>query len=93
MTKMPYDRTKLHNSLPLLPPPEKAIDHEVLFKWGLASRALAELNKNMLRLPNPNILINTISLQEAKSSSAIENIFTTEDELYKAISDSVREEH
>lgn len=90
---MPYDRTKPHNSLPLLPPPENAIDHEVLFKWGLASRALAELNKNMLRLPNPNMLINTISLQEAKSSSEIENIFTTEDELYKAISDSVREEH
>jgi Fic family protein len=38
------------------------------------------------------MLINTITLQEARSSSEIENIFTTEDELYKAISDSVREE-
>ncbi len=62
-------------------------------KWGLASRALAELNKNILRLPNPDMLINTISLQEAKSSSEIENIFTTNDELYKAISDSAKEEN
>lgn len=37
------------------------------------------------------MLVNTISLQEAKSSSEIENIFTTEDELYKAISDTVKE--
>jgi len=37
------------------------------------------------------ILVNTITLQEARSSSEIENIFTTEDELYKAISDSVSE--
>ena len=32
------------------------------------------------------MLVNTISLQEAKSSSEIENIFTTDDELYKALS-------
>jgi len=37
------------------------------------------------------MLINTLALQEAKSSTAIENIFTTEDELYKAVSDSVKE--
>ena len=37
-------------------------------------------------MPNPKMLINTISLQEAKSSSEIENIFTTDDELYKALS-------
>ena len=37
------------------------------------------------------MLVNTISLQEAKSSTAIENIFSTEDELYKAISDTVKE--
>jgi len=63
----------------------------VLQKWGLASRHLAELNKNILRLPNPTMLVNTIALQEARTSSEIENIFTTEDELYKAISDSVKE--
>ena len=88
-----FDRNKPFNDLPLLPPPERVIDKEVLLKWGLAGRALAELNKNILRLPNPAMLINTISLQEAKSSSEIENIFTTDDELYKAISDKLKEEN
>ena len=91
-SKKVFDRNLPYNQLPLLPPPEDVINNEVLLKWGLASRALAELNKNILRLPNPNMLVNTISLQEAKSSSEIENIFTTDDELYKAISDSVKEE-
>ncbi len=86
-----FDRNIPYNNLPLLPPPADILDSEVLMKWGLASRYLAELNKNILRLPNPAMLINTIALQEAKSSSEIENIFTTEDELYKAISDSVKE--
>ena len=88
-----YDRNTPYNHLPLLPPPEDIIDMEILTQWGLASRALAELNKNILRLPNPAMLINTISIQEAKSSSEIENIFTTEDELYKAISDSLKEDN
>jgi Fic family protein len=93
MTKKPsFDRNKPFNHLPLLPPAEEIIDLDVLKQWGLASRALAELNANMHRLPNPAMLINTISLQEAKSSSAIENIFSTEDELFRAISDSVNEE-
>lgn len=87
----PFDRNKPYNQLPLLPPPDEVIDNEVLLRWGYASRALAQLNRNILRLPNPNMLVNTITLQEAKSSSAIENIFTTEDELYKAVSDSVKE--
>jgi len=39
------------------------------------------------------MLVNTITLKEAKSSSEIENIFTTDDELYRAISDSVKEEN
>lgn len=58
-----------------------------------ATRALAGVNNNVQRLPNPYMLINTIALQEAKASSAIENIFTTEDELYKAVSDTVQEKH
>jgi len=35
-------------------------------------------------IPNESILINTLSLQEAKDSSAIENIITTHDELFKS---------
>ncbi len=87
-----FDRTKPFNQLPHLPPPMEIIDIDVLLQWGYASRNLAELNRNLLRLPDPLMLINTISLQEAKSSSEIENIFTTDDELYKAISDSIKEE-
>jgi Fic family protein len=92
MTKVtPYDRNKPYNQLPLLPPENEVFDKEVLSRLVRATRALAKLSANILRLPNPNMLVNTISLQEAKSSSEIENIFTTEDELYKAISDKVRE--
>ena len=88
-----YDRNVPHNSLPMLPPEQDIEnDPQILKKLVTASRALASVNANVLRLPNPNTLINTIALQEAKTSTAIENIFTTEDELYKAISDSAREE-
>jgi Fic family protein len=90
---IPYDRNEPFNALPLLPPDAAVLrDPEVLLKWGRASRVLGQLNGNVQRLPNPTMLVNTISLQEAKSSSAIENIFTTDDELYKATADTVREE-
>jgi Fic family protein len=91
-TKQVFDRSKPFNQLPKLPPPKDIIDKEVLLQWGYASRNLAGLNKNLHRLPDPAMLVNTIILQEAKSSAEIENIFTTDDELYKAISDSVKEE-
>jgi|TARA_B110000902_G_C14214015_1_gene552443 Fic family protein len=87
-----FDRNKPYNNLPNLPIDDKFIDKDILKQWGLASRALAELNRNILRIPNPNMLINTIALQEAQSSTAIENIFTTQDELYKAVSDSLKEQ-
>jgi len=93
MDKKPvFNRNRPFNQLPQLPPPEEIIDKDVLLQWGYASRSLAELNKNLHRLPDPAILVNTISLREAKSSSEIENIFTTNDELYKAISDALKEE-
>lgn len=88
-----FDRNIPFNALPELPPTDSILDTEILTKWGLASRALAELNRNILRIPNPTVLVNTISLQEAQSSTAIENIFTTDDELYKAVSDTVKEEN
>lgn len=90
--KNQYDRTIPYNNLPELPLEADILDKEVLIKWGLASRALAELNRNIFRIPNPTMLVNTISLQEAQSSTAIENIFTTEDELYKAVSETIKEE-
>ena len=94
MNKYIFDRNKPFNNLPLLPPDkELENDSEILKKLVSASRALSSVNIEMTKLPNPFMLINTISIQEAKSSSEIENIFTTEDELFKAISDSKREEH
>jgi len=88
-----YDRSKPYNELPFLPPETKLEDDpDILKKLVIASRSLASVNFNVMRLPNPFMLVNTIALQEAKTSTEIENIFTTEDELYKAISDTIREE-
>jgi len=87
-----FDRSKPFNSIPMLPPTaEIENDPEILKKLVSASRALATVDGNINRLPNPLMLVNTIALQEAKTSTEIENIFTTEDELYKAVSDSVKE--
>lgn len=55
----------------------------VLKRLNGAHRALAELKGLVSSIPNENILINTLGLQEAKDSSEIENIITTHDELYK----------
>jgi Fic family protein len=49
-----------------------------------AHAALAELKGISSTIPNQSILINTLGLQEAKDSSAIENIITTHDDLYKS---------
>ena len=56
----------------------------ILKKLSLTHRALAELKGIVSSIPNENILINTLGLQEAKDSSAIENIITTHDDIYKA---------
>lgn len=64
-----------------------AIDIEtkvVLKSLPTAHAALAELKGIASTIPNQNILINTLGLQEAKDSSAIENIITTHDDLYKS---------
>ena len=91
---MVYDRNEPFNDLPLLPPTKNLEeDIDVMKKLVTASRALATANSSIHRLPNPTMLINTIALQEAQTSTAIENIFTTEDELYKAVSETVREEN
>ncbi len=57
---------------------------KVLKKASEAHRALAELKGLVSSIPNQEILINTLGLQEAKDSSAVENIITTHDDLYKA---------
>lgn len=56
----------------------------VLRATALAYKALGELKGMALTIPNQNILISTLSLQEAKASSEIENIVTTQDDLYQS---------
>ncbi|MDA3952179.1 MAG: Fic family protein [Bacteroidales bacterium] len=76
------------NDIPSLPIRKELYQTiEILEKLGDAKAALARLYGCSAIIPNQGLLINTISLQEAKISSAIENIFTTDDELYKEYSD------
>ena len=82
-----YDRKIPYNQLPPLPPATVLYqDDDVVNKLTLASRRLAELKGLASTLPNQSIFVNTIALREAKASSAIENIFTTDDELYRSLS-------
>jgi len=82
----PYDRNKPYNNLPLLPPDDEKVETiDVLKALNSANKALAELKGLAKKLPNQSMLVNTIALREAKASTEIENIFTTDDELYKAL--------
>jgi Fic family protein len=69
-----------------LPLPEEAAleTRAVLKKAASAHRYLAELKGVSASIPNEAIVINTLTMQEAKDSSEIENIITTHDELFKA---------
>lgn len=68
-----------------LPPNVELETKAILKRLASAHRYLAELKGKSATIPNENILINTLALQEAKDSSAIENIITTHDELYKTL--------
>lgn len=69
--------------IPSLPP--KGLETVPILKaLSPAHRYLAELKGAALSIPNQGILIDTLALQEAKASSEIENIVTTQDELFKA---------
>lgn len=81
---MSYHRDLPYNVLPDLPPGVNLETPEIFRLTIQANKLLAELKGYCQTLPNPNLLLNTIVLQESKESSAIENIVTTQDELYKA---------
>jgi Fic family protein len=70
--------------LPKLPPSADLETVPILKALAAANRALAELKGRAATIPNQNILIDTLALQEAKASSEIENIVTTQDELFQA---------
>lgn len=69
---------------PKLPFPADLETKPVLKKLATAHRALAELKGAAGLVPNEAILISALSLQEAKDSSEIENIITTQDDLYRS---------
>ena len=71
-------------AIPALPPPAEIETVPVLKALARASRALADLKGQAKTIPNQGILIDTLALQEAKASSEVENIVTTQDELFQA---------
>ena len=75
----------MEKRLDILPLNKNIETTRVLKQLSRASRALAELKGIAQTMPNQNILINAIMINEAKSSSSIENIVTTHDEIYKAM--------
>jgi Fic family protein len=82
---MTYRRNEPYNDLPTLPPRGDLESVRVMRRCVAASRRLAELKGAGNLIPNQSILINAIPLQEAKLSSEIENIVTTQDELFRAV--------
>lgn len=84
--KIKFDPKRPHNDLDLLPPKINFESPTLLKQLIKTHKILAELKGYSEKLPNKNIILNSIVLQEAKDSSEIENIVTTHDKLYKALS-------
>ena len=78
----------MNNKLEMLPLKKDIETKRILKQLSRTSRALAELRGVANTMPNQNILINAIMINEAKTSSGIENIVTTHDEIYKAMTQS-----
>ena len=79
---------KPYNDLPPLPPQAEVETQAVLKRAISAARALAELKGQGGVIPNQAMLVNSLVLQEAKASSEIENIVTTNDALFRAMAGS-----
>jgi len=80
-----FDKNTPYNNLPPLPPRMDIETKAVLRKTITAGRKLAEMNRALRTLPNPTLFIDTIYMQEARASSEVENIITTNDELYRSL--------
>lgn len=70
-----------------LPPDFSCETVPILKALANASRSLGQLKGEISKIPNSNILLDTLILQEAKDSNEIENIVTTDDEIYQATVD------
>lgn len=75
----------MEKKLEMLPLNKDIETKRILKQLSRTSRALAELKGIVQTMPNQNILINAIMINEAKTSSGIENIVTTHDEIYRAM--------
>lgn len=67
-----------------LPPEFDCETIPILKALSNASRSLGQLKGEVTKIPNAGILLDTLILQEAKDSNEIENIVTTDDEIYQA---------
>ena len=85
---MDIEFEKPNNNLPLLPPKIDIETKRILNQAIKSNIELARLRGYCSLLPNSSILLNSIILKEARTSSEIENIITTQDELYSAIASS-----
>jgi len=83
-----FERAAPYNSLPELPPEVELETKAVLKQAIAANRVLAGLRGLAAQIPDQGMLINSIALQEARVSSEIENIVTSNDELYRADADA-----
>lgn len=83
-----FSRLQPYNDLPELPPRAELETKAVLKQAISANRVLAGLKGLAAQIPNQAMLINSIVLQEARLSSEIENIVTSNDELYRADADA-----
>lgn len=81
-----FPRTTPYNGLPFLPPTQEVETKRTLKLAIKARAALSDLKGAGRLIPNQAMLVRAIVLQEAKLSSEIENIVTTNDDLYKALS-------
>ena len=77
-----FDPLRPFDALPPLPPKADLETRAVLKRCIEARSALAELKQAGALIPNQDVLINTIPIREARDSSAIENIVTTDDKLF-----------
>lgn len=76
-----------YNRLPHLPVSQSKIETiPILRQVAKSAIALAELKGLAHTLPNPSILLNAVILKEARASSEVENVITTHDKLYQALS-------
>jgi Fic family protein len=85
---MSFDPDLPFNDLPALPPAAEIETKAVMRQAVKSARALAELKGLGSVIPDQSMLVDSLVLQEAKASSEVENVITTNDALYKAMASS-----